>query len=73
MSFCFSPNPKYQMMKSQLRSIMYEHFKMPFLALLTFKWEKIWFFRKLDDDTCGILKDRIDPSDKTLSQTHASL
>jgi len=26
----------------------------------------LWFFRKLDDDTCGILKERRDPSDKTL-------
>jgi hypothetical protein len=32
-----------------------------------------WFFRILDDDTCGILKDRKDPSDKTLFQTNVSL
>jgi hypothetical protein len=34
---------------------------------------KNWIFRRLDDDRCGILKDRRDSSDKTLSQTHVSL
>ena len=32
-----------------------------------------WFFRSLDDDTCGRLKERTDPSDKTFSQTNVSL
>jgi hypothetical protein len=32
-----------------------------------------WFFRILAADTGGILKERTDPSDKTLSQTNVSL